>query len=469
MKPERSPEILPIALAVLGLGVLSLWWRHEPDLPLPLRVPGTDERPTDTGALAGNPILLGELVMGGVGVTVPEHPGFWPQFRGPLRDGVAPAGTRLARQWGSTGPRQLWKVEVGEGYAGPAVVQGRVYLMDYLRETQQDALRCLSLADGRELWRYVYPVAVKRNHGMSRTVPAFSSNLVVAMGPKCHVICVDALTGALRWGIDLEGDHGTTVPPWYAGQCPLIDHGRVILAPGGPEALLMAVDLETGQVVWKTPNPLGWRMTHSSVMTMEIDGEPCYVYCASGGVVGVAPDDGRILWQTPDWRISIAMVPSPVPVPDERLFLSGGYNAGSMMLSFEGSANGLQPITDFRLSARQFGATQHTPILFQDHLYGIHPDGPLVCLNLDGDILWSSDNERFGLGPFLIADGLIFAVDDQGTLTLAEATPEGYRQLARAEILEQGHDAWGPLALAGDRLLLRDLTRLVCLDVGANP
>lgn len=469
MKSAKWPEIVPLALAVLGLAALSLWWHHEPSLPLPLRIPGTDERPIEESDRAGNPVLRGELVVAHPRVEPPEHSGYWPQFRGPQRDGVSPSPPRLARQWGPSGPRQLWRIEVGEGYAGPAVVNGRVYLMDYLRDTQQDALRCLSLADGQELWRYAYPVAVKRNHGMSRTVPTVSSNRVVAMGPKCHVLCVDALTGELVWGMDLVEDHGTTVPPWYAGQCPLIDQERVILAPGGPEALLMAVDLETGHTLWTTPNPMGWRMTHSSVTRMEIDGGVSYVYCASGGVVGVAAEDGRLLWQTPDWRISIAMVPSPVVVPGNRLFLSGGYNAGSMMLRLDPSPDGIQPVTDFRLQARQFGATQQTPILFQDNLYGIHPDGPLVCLDLGGQTLWSSEPTQFGLGPFLIADGLVFAVDDQGTLTLAEATSEGYRQLARAEIIEHGREAWAPLALAGDRLILRDLTQMVCLDVGAIP
>ena len=114
--------------------------------------------------------------------------------------------------------------------------------MDYDRDKKQDALRCLSLADGREIWRYAYPVSVKRNHGMSRTVPAVTDKLVVAMGPKCHVVCLDPATGELRWGLDLVRQYGTTVPPWYAGQCPLIDNGAVILAPGGKAALLLACD-----------------------------------------------------------------------------------------------------------------------------------------------------------------------------------------------------------------------------------
>ena len=111
-------------------------------------------------------------------------------------------------------PRELWAIDVGEGYAGAAVLNGRVYLMDYDRDKKQDALRCLSLADGREIWRFAYPVPVKRNHGMSRTVPAVTDKLVVAMGPKCHVVCLDPATGELRWGLDLVrqfGDHGAAL------------------------------------------------------------------------------------------------------------------------------------------------------------------------------------------------------------------------------------------------------------------
>src|SRR6185369_8780657 len=198
---------------------------------------------------------------------------------------------------------------------GAVVLNGRLYLMDYDHERKQDALRCLSLEDGEEIWRYAYPVAVKRNHGMSRTVPAVTERLVVAMGPKCHVVCLDAVTGELRWGIDLVKEYGTTVPPWYAGQCPLIDNGSIILAPGGPKALLMAVHADAGKVLWQTPNPHGWKMTHSSIMPTEFNGERMHVYCANNGVVGVSATNGAILWETTGWKISIATVPSPLVLP----------------------------------------------------------------------------------------------------------------------------------------------------------
>jgi len=359
-------------------------------------------------------------------------------------------------------------VKLGEGYAAPAVLNGRVYLLDYDRQIHSDVVRCLSLADGKDIWRFSYPVHIKRQHGMSRTIPAVTDKYVLGLGPKCHVTCLDAVTGRPLWAIDLVGQYGTKVPPWYAGQCPLIDAGKAILAPGGPDALLLAVDCATGKVIWKTPNPRRWGMTHSSIMPMELAGQRMYVYCATGGVVGVSADDGRVLWQYDDWKVRIANVPSPLVLPGGRVLLTGGYNAGALMLQVRRQGQGFAAKELYRLGYRVFGSAQQSPIYYKGFIYGIPQDGQLVCLDPAGTVRWRSGSEHtFGLGPFLIADELIFVLDDDGVLTLAEARPDGYRQLARAKVLP-GPEAWGPMALVNGRLLLRDLHRMVCLDVRAE-
>ena len=121
--------------------------------------------------------------------------------------------------------------------------------------------------------------------------------------------------------------------------------------------------------------------------------------------------------------------------------------------------------TVFRLTPEVFGGTQHTPILHDNHLYGVRWDGKFTCLTLDGKVVWTSGSApRFGLGSFIVADGLIFAMNDAGLLRLLEATPQKYTPLAQAQVL-QGRDSWAPLALAGGRLIVRDLTRMVCLEV----
>lgn len=457
---------IPAVAGSLAIVAFSVWIGTGSDKPLTLRIPGTDQAPGAELGSRANPVLSGKLVRS-TGKPA-SLTGAWPQFRGPDRDGVARKMAPLARSWDGSGLRQIWATDLGDGYAGAAVLNGRVYVMDHDSEHKRDALRCLSAEDGAEIWRFTYPIAVKRNHGMSRTVPAVTGQYVVAMGPKCHVVCLDSVSGELRWGIDLVNQYGATVPPWYAGQCPLVESNIVVLAPGGPKALLLAVQAENGNALWQTPNPHAWKMTHSSIIPTEIDGERMYVYCANNGVVGVSASDGSILWETTAWKISFATVPSPLILPDGRIFLSGGYDAGSLMLQVRKNQGRWAAQTLFKLDSEVFGATQHTPILFGNHIYGVRADGRFACLDLNGKPIWTSAaGQQFGLGSFLLADGLIFALNDSGLLRLIEATPNQYNLLAQAQVLK-GRESWGPMALADGRLYARDLTRMVCLDVAGR-
>ncbi len=456
---------LPVAVAVMGTLALAWWWASHSEGGLKPRIPGTDAAPGGEAG-GGNPVLSGKLFPG-EGKPA-ELPGDWPQFRGPKRDGITASSEKLSRDWKASPPRELWGLDLGEGYAGAAISAGRVFIFDYDRDAKQSALRCLSLADGKEIWRYAYPLTIKRNHGMTRTVPTVTGKLVIALDSKCNVFALDVATGELKWTVSLVREFGAAVPEWYAGQCPLVDGERVILAPGGKNALLVALDLATGKPIWQTPNPHDWKMTHSSIMPLEFGGQRQFVYCASKGVVGVDASDGRLLWETTDWKISIATVPTPLPLPDGKIFLTGGYGAGSLMLQLENKDGKLTPKALFKLPPEVFGATQHTPILKDGFLYGARADGRFVCLSLDGKVVWASNpTESFGLGSFLIAGDLIYAVNDSGKLRLFEASAAKFNLLGEIQPLTN-RESWAPMALAGNRLLLRDLTRLVCLDVSSK-
>lgn len=467
MKPINEAKIgraIPMVTALIAVVSFGVWLVFGARQELSLRLPEDDSLKAGDAASSTNVALLGQLIRGGGQPS--NRPGAWTRFRGEKLDGISVESAKLSQRWDSPGPRRVWSIPVGEGYAGAVVRDGRVYVMDYDQEKRQDAVRCLSLTDGSEIWRYAYPVAVKRNHGMSRTVPTLAGQDVIAMGPKCHVVCLNANTGELRWALDLVGQFGATVPPWYAGQCPLVDDNKLILAIGGKEALLASFDLETGKLHWQTPNPKKWLMTHSSIVPMEFAGRRMYVYCGSHGVVGISALDGAVLWETPDWKISIATIPSPLVLGDGKLFLSGGYDAGSLMLQLKENAGVLTPEILFRLKPDTFGATQHTPIYFDDHIYGVRPDGQFVCLDTAGNVKWASGpGHEFGLGPFMIADSKIIAMNDSGKLKLLDANSEKFQLLAEAQVLN-GRESWGPLALAGGWLIARDLTTMACLDLG---
>ncbi len=457
---------MPLAVAAGASAALAQWllWPAAPQEGLRLPgAPGSLPRPP-LGASAGVP--SGELQT--FGELHAAMPGDWPCFRGPDRDGVCKQTVALAKSWGARGPAKLWSVPLGPGYAAPAVHNGRVYLLDYDDASQADAIRCMDLADGRELWRYSYPLKVKSNHGMSRTVPAVTDEYVVTLGPKCHLVCLDALTGRLIWSRSLSAQYGTKVPLWYAGQCPLIDDGKVIVAPGGG-AFMVAIDLATGKDVWQSPaipdaDGEPWQMTHSSVVPMNLEGRRTYVYCGTGGIAGVSAADGRILWQSEAWLISEATVPTPVVLPGGRIFCSGGYKSGAKMLKIVPKGQGYDVQVVFEMPEEQFGAIQQTPILYQDHIYGVRPSGHLVCMDRAGNIAWDSGRDRFGLGPFIIADGTIYAMNDNGLLRAVRASPDKYELLGQAKVLS-GVESWGPMALAGNRMLARDFGSLVCLDI----
>lgn len=477
-----------LVLAIVGMmslmagGFLFLLFKSPASVPAPKRL--TDyaaERaagtlPDEPGSTKAAKVVV-EVDLKGEFTKFDGKPGKtaanWPHFRGADYNNIVDSKVPLATSWPESGPPKLWEIDLGEGYAGAAVWDGLFYISDYDDEKKGDVLRCFSFEDGKEVWSHFYKNPIKANHGYSRTVPAITQDYIVSMGPACHVVCLSRETGDFAWGIDLKADYGTTVPLWYTGQCPLIDGTTAILSPGG-KALMMGVDLETGDVLWETPNPQGWKMSHSSIMPMTMMGKKMYVYMAIGGVIGVSAEDGdrgTLLWQTNKWTHSVTS-PSPVKVDDNRIFLTVGYGGGSMMLGLkkEGDKFVAEPI--YELEKTVFACEQQTPIFSQEHLYAILPKdaaasrGQFVCMNPEGKVVWSSGKtNRFGLGPFLLANDVFYILDDHGELTMIKKSVTGYEQLGHAEVIEHGHDAWGPMVLVDGKLILRDSKRMICLDV----
>ena len=394
--------------------------------------------------------------------------GDWPQFRGPDRTNISKE-TGLLRSWPEGGPRVLWTTAVCEGYAGAAIRAGRVYFNDYDRAGNAWLVRCLTLNDGRELWRYQEEKRIRPNHGITRTVPVVDGKHVVALDPKCVFHCLDAETGRELWQKNLVRDYNAQIPPWYNGQCPLLDGERVILGIGG-DALMIAFDPATGRELWRTPNPDRWPLSHSSVMPGVLGGVKQYVWSTLFGVLGVDAADGRLLWHHP-FKFNVAVATSPLPIDDERVFMTAGYEAGTVMIRVRRDGERFVTETVFELTPEQWNAEVHTPILHDNHLFAVgrKKRGLFTCLNLDGKVIWDSGGQAdFDLGSFLLADGMFFLLEGRtGVLRLIEASTTGYRELANAPVLS-GDDVWGPMALSDGKLVLRDMTKLVCVDVGSG-
>jgi outer membrane protein assembly factor BamB len=471
---KRRIRIISSSILILaGMVVLGWWIAANPTRDFTASIPGSDNR-LSSGESGEQAVKIGEFFEK-YNIETPELSESWPRFRGADFDNISKSPVKLIDKFGPSGPKILWSVDLGEGHAGPAIYKGLVYLLDYNEEIRADMLHCYSLTSGKELWRRWYRVAIKRNHGMSRTVPAVTEEYVLTIGPRGHVMCVKRETGDFLWGIDIEKQYESEIPLWYTGQCPMIDNDKAIIATGG-KALMIAVDCSSGKVLWETPNEQGWKMSHSSVMPFTFGGRRMYVYSAVGGVCGIAADgqdEGKILWSTSAWQHPV-VAPSPVCMPDGRIFVTAGYGAGSMNLRLSGSGDNFKiEVLDEYTPKDGLSCEMQTPIYYKDHLFGVLTKdaatmrNQLVCANPANTrtFVWTSGPEhRFGLGPYIIADNKFFLLNDDGTLTIIKPDITRYIQLDQVKVFE-GQDAWGPFAIADGYLLMRDSKKMLCIDM----
>ena len=390
----------------------------------------------------------------------------WPQFLGPARNGVAP-DAKLARPWPADGPKVLWTVKLGIGFGGPSIKDGKVYLLDRVDDAQ-DVLRCFDFAEGRELWNFAYDAPGKLDHNGSRSTPTVDDKYVFIIGPFGHFHCVDKATHKPLWRKRLLEEFQSKRPNWGVAQSPLLYKDAVIVAPLGRKAGVVAFEKATGEIKWQS-RPFG-RMAYASPLVTTIDGVEQVVMLGNNRMAGVDVADGKLLWTYAGYRCKIP-IPGPTPIGDVRIFLTGGYNAGSAMIRVrrgEGKFTAEQVFKEKKL-----GSQRHNPLLHQGHLYlncntNSRRDG-LVCMDLDGNVKWrTSRSPNFERGNLILADGVILIMDGRsGVLRMVQPDPKGYKELAQAKVLA-GRSIWAPMALSDGKLLLRDQRRMKCLDVGAR-
>jgi outer membrane protein assembly factor BamB len=466
MKSRKFLTWIPIAVAALAAG--ALFWLSGIGFETDSleRGPGPDSAAAAEEAVESIPFATDVKRQTGKG-TPATLTGSWPGFRGPDRTGIITVPkVKLLTKWSDKGPEAKWQIPLGEGYGGAAVEAGRVYVLDHDKEAKRDVLRSLSLENGKEIWNVSYPAKMKRNFGYTRTVPAIGPGFVVSLGPKGQLLAVSPDQGEVLWTADLVSEYQSMIPAWYMGQCPLVDGKKVVVAPGAG-ALMAAYDGLSGALLWKIPNPESWQMTHASIGVATVNGRRLYLYPASKGLVVVDAETGTLVLADDTWRVRVSNVPTPVFAIPDRVFLTGGYNAGSRLSRFDEIVPGeLELTTVWEVPAEEFGSHVQTPVFHSGCFIAVNEKEQLSCLDEAGKVQWTSGSElEFGLGPFIIVNDLLFALAADGTLHLGQPQGKSLKLLASAKVLP-GPDAWAPLAFADGLLLARDPENLVCLKVG---
>ena len=482
---DKKITWITIGIVAFYLCLLIAWQLYDPGSSFTEAQPGADHRPAGHVRKADD-VLIGEFFMQDEDAKPSSEPrpqatkeavlqGEWPCFRGRLHDNQVSLEEKTT--WVEGDFEQLWSVTTGEGHAAPVISEGRAYVLDYDEQLSSDALRCFDLATGRQLWKRWYRVPMKRNHGFSRTIPAVVGQSVITIGPEGHVMCCDKATGNLQWSIDMKKRFGSEIPFWYTGQCPLIHDDMLVLTPAGRDTLMLGIDVNTGKTLWGTPNTVNFKMSHSSVIPMTLKGKATFVYIGVGGVCGIsaeAGDQGQLLWSTDKWQPSV-VAPSPMQIADDKVFLVAGYGAGGALLQVDrNGASWTAVIKESYKANKGMSSEQQTPINYRGTLITILPkDGggmrERLAMYRPNDLhhpIWTSDaDERFGLGPYIVIGDRLLAFKEDGELYVYQLHADSMTLLRKQRVMEEGVDAWGPMAYADGMLLLRDSRTIKCLKI----
>lgn len=378
------------------------------------------------------------------------------QFLGPNRNNDYGRAGILAA-WPADGSRALWKAPAGEGYAAPAVADGRLYL--FAAHKNRAFVRCLDAAMGRRRWEVGYAGVYKGTHGNGpRSTPLVHEGRVYTVGGTGMMHCLDAATGKVLWRKNiLRAFHAENIG-WGVSFSPLVEKNMLLISPGGPGASMVALDKVSGEVIWQSESD---RAGYASPVAATIGGVRQAVFFTGSGLVAVRPEDGGVLWRYPwttNWGVN-----ATTPVISENLCLiTSGYGNGCAVLELDGA--GAKELWRTKVLGSQFS----TPVVVGGHIYGFDGSagsGTLKCVNLKtGTETWRQDGFRHG--SLIHADGRLIVLGEKGELVLVDAAPDAYRERGRKRLPNGRY--WTVPVLADGRLYVRSERLLFAFDVAAK-
>jgi outer membrane protein assembly factor BamB len=380
----------------------------------------------------------------------------WPNWRGPNYNGIS-SETGWASTWPQEGPKVLWKRSIGTGFTSIAVSNGRAYVMGNIDDN--DILYCLDAETGKEIWKKSYPCPLfKKNHeGGPCATPTVEGDAIYTFSKNGDAIRFKAATGEMVWHKKLNKELGLKHPTWYFAGSPLLVDNMVILNAGTQGIALKKAD---GSVVWKSGKGA---CGYATGVPFTVGGQKCIAMPVSRDVVGLNPATGKVVWQFP-WKTSYDINAADVIISGDTVFISSGYNKGCALYKINGGD--VTKIWQNKNMRNQVNSS----VLWQGHLYGFDDQvggrGKLTCLNLKtGEKKWSQGG--MGTGSLMLADSKLIILGEKGKLVIAQASPEGFKELASAEILTG--KCWTVPVLANGRIYARNADgQLVCVDVAAK-
>ena len=383
---------------------------------------------------------------------------YWTNFRGPKRDGKYDEGT-VSTSWPSTGLPVLWKQPVGVGHASFVVADGKAYTIEQRRS--QEVVAAYDINNGHELWTQKWNAEFNDSTGDGpRATPTWDQGRIYALGATGELRCLDANSGAVIWGKNILSDNQAKNLPWAMAASPLIVDDKVIVLPGGANGKSVAAyNKMTGAPVWKV---LDDPQAYVSPMLVELAGRRQIVVVSSFRVLGLAPENGALLWSY-KWDTDMGInVSQPIVVDRNRFFISSGYGKGAALVEVKGSGNSFTASTIWE--NKNMKNKFNSSVLHNGYIYGLD-EGILVCLDVNtGERKWKEG--RYGYGQVILTGNHLIVSSDQGEVALVKASPDKYTEVTRFSAV-QGQ-MWNYPAIANGRLLVRNSTEMAAYDISAK-
>ncbi|MDR3402542.1 MAG: PQQ-like beta-propeller repeat protein [Chthoniobacter sp.] len=380
-----------------------------------------------------------------------------PQFFGPHRDGLAP-GARLAHDWNATPPRQLWRQPIGAGWSAFAVVGGCAYTQE--QRGEQEAVTCYDVATGKLLWVHSNPVHFSQWQGGDgpRATPTVQDGRVYANGATGILDCLEADSGRLIWSRDVLKENKLPNLTWGVSASPLVFDDQVVVTGGltdGPTVL--AYRRSDGEPLWHAGTD---KASYASPILATLAGRRVVLSFNAASLTAHDPATGEVLLSYPWSDGKMPKAAQPVVIDGHQVFVSAGYGASCELLDIKAGADG-------KLVASQVWKNLHMKTQFNSaavrdgFFYGLD-DGLLACVEIaTGARKWKDG--RYGSGQTLLVDDLVIIQSEPGPVFLAEARPDGFKELGRIDALSA--KTWNYPTLAGRYLLVRNSEEAVCYEL----
>jgi outer membrane protein assembly factor BamB len=390
----------------------------------------------------------------------------WPQLLGPTRNGIY-SGPELAESWPKEGPAVVWQRQVGQGFSGPAVASGKLVL--FHRQDEREVVECLEAGTGKALWSFGYPTAYHDDFGFDegpRATPTIAEGMVYTYGAEGVLTCCELASGKKLWSVDAKRQFQAPKGFFGIGSSPLLEGNALLVNIGGRNgAGIVAFEKGSGKVLWKATED---EASYSSPVAVIFGSRHLALVLTRSELAAVEPANGEVSFRfpfQPPIRNSVTAA-MPVVVGD-LIFVSASYGTGAALLHVKQDGRGIEKLwsSDDALSCHYATAIEHDGFLYGIHGRtdpGFEPPASLRCVELkSGKLRWQQEN--FGAATLILAGRELLALTERGELLRVPASSEGFKTVARVQILP--NQARAHPALADGLFYARSKDKLVCVDL----